>query len=336
MARMKKIAIVGAGFSGLALCYHLLQEGGGAVTLFDGKGIGGGASGIASGLLHPYPGENARLSWMGEEGMAETRALLKLVGKGAYKETGILRLALSEKQEEAFKNRAEEREDVEWWDFERCHDFVKGSHYLPGIFIRSGITVHAKRYLKGLWRVCEALGAQLEKRNVFLEDLQGFDQVVLASGGGIRAFAAGRDLGLKFNKGQILLCEKPSYWTEESSIIGKGYVALSEREDQCYLGSTYERDFMTEEPCLGTATDLIFKRIGQFIPSHSSFKVQGCFSEMRVSNPKRYHPLIGKIGEEVYVMTGMGSRGLLYHALLGKILAKAMMKGEEIPQEVAV
>lgn len=49
------IAIIGAGFSGLALAYFLLQSSA-HVTLFDAVGIGGGASGIATGLLHPYPG----------------------------------------------------------------------------------------------------------------------------------------------------------------------------------------------------------------------------------------------------------------------------------------
>ena len=42
---MKKIAIVGAGFAGLAAAYFLSQKN--HVTLFDKKGIGAGASGIA-------------------------------------------------------------------------------------------------------------------------------------------------------------------------------------------------------------------------------------------------------------------------------------------------
>lgn len=322
---MKKIAIIGAGFSGLGVCYHL-QQMGGDITVFDGKGAGGGASGIASGLLHSYPGETARLSWKGEEGLAATRELLSLVGPDVYKETGILRFALTEKQEKAFKERAEEREDIEWWGAEKCHMFAPGSHYLPGIFIRSGITVHASLYLKGLWKVCEEQGARLIKQNVSLSDLKEFDQVVLAAGGGVRAFEAGRALDLRFNKGQILVCQKPKYWKEKSSVIGKGYLAMSEREDRCYLGSTYERDYMTEQPCLGTATDLILKQIGKFIPSTGAFKVEGCHADIRVSNRKSYHPIAQKLDEKLFVLTAMGSRGLLYHSYLGKVLAETMME----------
>ena len=320
---MKKVAIVGAGFSGLSVCYHLLQKGE-TVTIFDGKGIGGGASGIASGLLHPYPGASARLSWKGEEALAEAKSLLEVVGPEVYKETGILRLALNEKQEKAFQQRAEEREDLEWWDAAQCHAFAPGIHYLPGIFVKSGITVHASLYLKGLWKVCEREGARFEKRQVALSDLEAFDQVVLAAGGGIRLFEESRHLDLKFNKGQILVCDRPKFWQEETSVTGKGYLAVSEKRDQCYLGSTYEHAYHTEAPCLGTASDLILSQASEYLPAMGSFKVQGCRAAVRVANRKAYHPIARQIGKNLFVITGMGSRGLLYHGYLGKALTELM------------
>lgn len=321
---MKKIAVVGAGFSGLGATYHLLKRGG-SVTLFDGKGIGGGASGVASGLLHPYPGENARTSWMGDEGMEETKALLQLVGKEVYKESGILKIAVTPKQEKALQKLAKRRSDVEWWNAERCHSFAPGSHFLPGAFIKSGITVHASLYLKGLWKVCESLGATFDMRHVSLCELGEFDEVILAAGAGIRGFSAGEDLGLRFNKGQLLVCKKPKYFSPESSMIGKGYLALSEEEDRCYLGSTYEHEYVTEAPCMGTATDLIFNQISRFIPSYGSFHVEECRSEMRVVAPQGYVPIVKRMSEGVHAITAMGSRGLLYHALLGKQLAKEIL-----------
>lgn len=301
------------------------------------KGVGGGASGIASGLLHPYPGEDARLSWKGEEGMEETLRLLKIVGPKVYKETGILRIAVTEKQTKLFRERSKEREDVEWWPSERCHAFVQGSHYLPGIFIHSGITVHAHLYLKGLWKVCEKLGAQFEKKNVSIKTLgEEFDAIVIAAGGGVRNFLEGNRLNLRFNKGQILICTRPSYFEKKSSIIGKGYIAQSDSEDRCFLGSTYEREYITEAPCIGTATDLIFKQIGQFLPATSSFHVEGCRAEMRVIGSKGYKPIAEKLEEGLYVMTGMGSRGLLYHSYIGKQLANMLLETSTLPLEVEV
>ncbi|MFI5334514.1 MAG: FAD-dependent oxidoreductase, partial [Chlamydiales bacterium] len=63
-----KVAVIGAGLSGLATCYYLLELGY-AVHLFDEKGVGGAASGIACGLLHPYPGEEGKRSWRADEAL---------------------------------------------------------------------------------------------------------------------------------------------------------------------------------------------------------------------------------------------------------------------------
>ena len=322
---MKKIAIIGAGFSGLGACYHLLQLGG-DITVFDGKGIGGGASGVASGLLHPYPGEDARLSWNGKDALEETKKLLKLVGPSVYKENGILRLALSERQEKAFKKRAQEQDDVEWWDAEKCKAYAKGVHFVPGIFIKSGVTVHASLYLNGLWNVCEKMGALFKEENVSLRDLDEYDHIVVAAGGGIRDFDFKNGPQLKFNKGQILACEKPKYWTGNASIIGKGYLAMSENDSRCFLGSTYEKEYLSEEIALGVATDLILSRTSQFIVDTPSFKVLDAKAGIRVCNVKTYHPIISHIDERVTLLTAMGSRGLLYHSYFAKTLAQDIME----------
>ena len=74
-----KIAIIGAGLSGLAVCWHMLQALPTAtVCLYAPEGIDGSSSSIAAGLLHPYVGARSRLNWMGREGMEETRHLLRI------------------------------------------------------------------------------------------------------------------------------------------------------------------------------------------------------------------------------------------------------------------
>ena len=55
---VRRFAIVGGGFAGCAVAWHLLAAARSgapiAVALFDGAGLGGGASGAAAGLLHPF------------------------------------------------------------------------------------------------------------------------------------------------------------------------------------------------------------------------------------------------------------------------------------------
>ena len=74
------MAVVGGGFAGVAAAFRTLEEAnarGRAVelTLIDGAGVGGGASGVAAGLLHPYT-PRGKTIWRGEEGAARARRLL--------------------------------------------------------------------------------------------------------------------------------------------------------------------------------------------------------------------------------------------------------------------
>ena len=57
-AEPQKLAVIGAGFAGLAVAWHLLAAATPSkplhVEVFDVHGIAGGASGAAAGLLHPF------------------------------------------------------------------------------------------------------------------------------------------------------------------------------------------------------------------------------------------------------------------------------------------
>lgn len=90
------IAIIGAGFAGVAIAYHVFKYvaekhaettetndtsenqhsfGPVTITLIDEKAIAGGASGVAAGLLHPYT-PRGKLIWRGVEGVDATLALV--------------------------------------------------------------------------------------------------------------------------------------------------------------------------------------------------------------------------------------------------------------------
>ena len=90
-ANARHIAIVGAGFAGVATAYHVFRQVADAhaeatadgktvapvrVTLIDEKGVAGGASGVAAGLLHPYT-PRGKIIWRGTEGVAATLELVE-------------------------------------------------------------------------------------------------------------------------------------------------------------------------------------------------------------------------------------------------------------------
>lgn len=291
------MGIVGAGFAGLAAAVYAL-EAGFQVELFDAVGIGGGASGVASGLLHPFPGKQARRSRFADEGMASSLALLELsakeLGESVY-QAGVVRHPLDAMQTSLFQERAEEYPDLEW----------DGT-----LKILSGVTVFPQKYLAGLWRYCQRKGAvlQIEKIDQIPD---GFDAVILAAGQGMLKLT---DLKLHRTKGQILECDLEV--DPQTSVIGDGYLARA--ESGYHLGSTYEHQFEDDLPDLQLATELILPRAKRYVKG--AIHVKGVKAGVRVAQPGNYFPISCEIQPGVYALTGFGSRGLLYHALLAKEL----------------
>ena len=165
----RKIAVIGAGLSGLAAAWHILErDPQSSVTIFDKTGVGAGASGVASGLFHPYPGEKGRRSKYALEALEETNKLLELVGEHCF-EKGIVRIALNEDQRETFMNHGKQYGDVE-----RLSDFT--------FTITSGKTVHVPLYLKGLCTLLETKGAIFSMKNISsLSTLDAFDLYCISS-----------------------------------------------------------------------------------------------------------------------------------------------------------
>lgn len=310
------VAIIGAGFAGLALAFHLLQKKV-KVTLFDAQEIAqGGASSIASGLMHPYPGEQARRSLHAEEALLATRQLLECArafqGDPIADFSGIIRYALNASQKEHLIKRTRTYADIEQ---------IEENAFL----IHSGVTIYPKRYLEGLWRACQSEGALFFQTAVAsLSELKGYDQIVLSCGAALFHFSEAQSLPLKQVKGQILRCQMPSGLLKKS-IVGKGYVALGENSDICYVGATFEREFKDALPHQEETKADLFPKIALFFKEVDQLNVLSCKAAIRVTREGSYLPLIQKIEDKTWVFTALGSRGLLYHALFAKQLSELIL-----------
>jgi len=308
-----KVAIIGAGLAGLSTCWHLCQFPLIQTTLFDPKGIGGGASGIAAGLLHPFPGKRALRSWDAAKGIQETRILIeiseKTLNRSVCEVTGIFRPAVTTQQKKDFSVRAKEDEDAQW---------LEHSDFGPGLWIRHGITLYSRLYLDGLWNACQTKGAAMIQHAISsLQDLDAFDAIILAAGFETLRFAP--HLPLQVTKGQTLICR----WPERLpfSLVSQGHIAPTENPSFCHIGSTYEHDYFSLEPDQSVILELI-EKTAKFYPPVRDFDVIEVRAGARISRPKGYRPIVEKLNIKTWVFTGLGSRGMLYHAWLGKQLAQ--------------
>ena len=334
-----KIAILGAGFSGLACCWHLLQEAAKQkcsieITLFDPNGIGGGASGASSGLLHPYTGPQAKKSQEGDAGMAATCALLD-IAEAAIKRpvalrAGILRPAINATQEEIFAAISKGSDALEYWDVEKCTQAIPGIISLPGLFIKNGITVYPLTYLQGLWQACLKQGVpttlRLEKVSS-LNSLGAFNRIVVAAGAEVTLFPEFAAEKITPIKGQAVELAWPKGLEPlPFSIVSDKYITMSEDLASCIAGATYERIFTTTAPTPDIAIPELLAKIETLFPPLKGAKILNYRAGLRASCLTKPMPLLKQIGERCWLITGMGSKGLLYHALFAKRLSQEVLK----------
>ncbi|MGI2298306.1 NAD(P)/FAD-dependent oxidoreductase [Candidatus Cardinium hertigii] len=315
-----RIAIVGGGLSGLAVCYHLLSKDRTLkIELFEKEGIGSGASGAAAGLLHPYTGSLAQLNWGSKDAIAATIQLLNAaahaIGKSTYKKSGIVRCAINLEDQKSFSKIVQTQDDVSLWDPD--HTYNQTGIYRPALFIPGGLSVYTDLYLKGIWILCAHYGAKLVSQTFILNDSAHFDKVILACGADIANLYPSLNLVLK--RGEILICEKKLIY----GIIGNGYLSLTDQSNICYLGTTSRKDL--KYITLDEATNLIRYQIDPWVKM--DIKVLGYKSGIRVYRSlDSYYPIIDQLDSKTWCFTGLGSRGLMYHAYLGYILAKAILQ----------
>jgi len=321
-----RIAILGAGFAGLATVWHILENNPSVnITVFDSLGIGGGASGVSAGLLHPYTGVKAKKDKRGASGVQSTIRLLneasETLGMAVFKENGLLRLARNPEQEKHFQECARLNDEVHWLETKECQGLVPGISELPGIFIEKAISVYPELYMEGLWKACQSKGAIFNKKSISsLSEVGDYDLIICCLGGGYSKISELANLPLSQLKGQIL--ELP--WPDKIplpkiSMSSEVYLVMSKDNKSCFVGSTFERNFSTISPDIDVASATILPKLHAMIPAFKGTKPIDCRAGIRITAPNR-EPFFKKISDKVFVFTGLGSKGLLHHSVVAKEL----------------
>jgi len=326
MSKPSKVAVVGAGFSGLATAWYLVKRNF-QVTLFDSPQDNSKASAIAAGLLHYYSGQHAKYNRQGEESHAETSQLLEIaseaLGEKVFEASKLIRPALNESQKADFQLAASLYQDIKWLTAAECQNCVPGMIDKPGIMVESALTVYTDLYLKGLAQAFQkSQGEVLQKQIDNLKELEGFNHVVLAPGNGLFTLTPSCSMPLGRVKGQILEFEWPKDLPPLSyPLNSQAYIVMSRDRTKCFVGATFERQFFTTSPQIEVAVSDILPKAVALFPPIEKMRLLNCRAAVRVTGPQHL-PYITQIDARTSVITGMGSKGLLYHAAYAKKLVE--------------
>lgn len=337
MAKRRRIAIVGAGFAGLSVAWHLLHQTQGVgilVDLFDPTPIGKGISGSSSGLLHTYTGKHAKKPWEADRAEKEAHELLTVaaqaINQSVITSRGIVRPALTPSQIADFQAAVSGKEAI-WWDRERALRTLPGLTLPEGggaLYVPGALTLNVPLYLEGLMQACLRLAASYHPQALMTEqEFAAYDCVVFATGYKSTFFKPLDKLPLTPVKGQTLRLRWPQGMQPlPYSLVSNGYLVMEADHQSCIVGATYEREFTTIEPDLEVAKKEILGKVAPFFPAVEEMEILSCQAGVRAGAGKNNHiPLLGRVPPKYWFFTGLGSKGLLYHGWLGRLLAEAIL-----------
>lgn len=303
--------------------------------------------------------------YLGLEGLEVSNTLIEVAQQ--YQPDCILRqklyrLALTEGNVKSLQQTASLFPELATWlDPEEIEDQCRATtNSLGGITLTNGCKViDVPNYLRGLWKACQKLSKFTAKWSLidysaltidssmqfWKYQLEHYDTVIFAAGNGLFTDSIlqseAESLPVEIVRGQSIEMKldndsttKRSY-PNEALLCGK-YIAPLVGKNRVLIGATHEykkKPLNNDE----VVNDLSSRssNLANFVWENG--KVERITEGYRVQSQRGKYgrmPIIGKsqsheLHPNSWLFTGLSSRGLIYHGVLGKILSEAILKDNE-------
>lgn len=349
--------VIGAGLSGLSTADSLIEKNC-KVAVIDRKGIASSASGIPVGMVDPAASRNANLYWESENCFNTISENLEKIqshsSRKFYKVTGVLRPGINEKRGKSLE-RSFHRQDwpegwCEWLDESEIKEMTPEVHCeYGGLWHPNSIAVSIPKYLN-------AYSEYLGKKQVPLHILKDYElspnndfweiknndivlrtqNVIYATGAETSESTFWSELPLHPVKGQVAIYKTEDPLPFSCSISGNGHIGVI--DDVTFLiGSTYEHDFTythTDE----YGRNYLQQKLEESLPSIApKSQLVRQWAGVRASTPNRL-PILGthRNYSNIHIITGMGSKGLLYSKYTANLLADYLVDHKPLKREIDV
>lgn len=344
------VVVVGAGLAGA--CAALVLSRTRRVVVVEAEGPASGASGAAAGLANPFMGRAAKPAWRHDEALDALVELAAEAGDGLFRPTGILRPASSPKQADRFRDRAGGHDDLGWLSPAASAErwpLVRSGH--GTLVVRRGGSVDLPAFVDAALAVVQARGGEAVRARLleWRADVDGpvaitghgeirARHLVLAVGDGARRMPSLAGLPLHGVKGQTVRLGRPAgVPADHPAVAGAGYAVPTEAG--VVVGSTFEHDFTDVAP--DPALDASLTAAGAaLLPALAGAPVLDRRAGVRMTVPTsvspRRLPLAGPLPGQpgVWVVAGLGAKGLMTAPLLARRLPDALDGGPPLPPEL--
>lgn len=336
--------IVGSGLAGLALTETLRREGC-SFRVFDDASQQ--ASRVAGGLYNPVVLKRFTLAWEGSRLMAFSlpfyQALEQQWGISVDKKTPVFRRLASAEEQNAWFEAADRPGLSEFLEpgLVRNHNEALDAPYGFGRVNHTGRIATST--------LLNTFSQQLRQQGLL--DAAAFDpaalafedghvryghlearRVVFCEGFGMRGNPFFNYLPLQGTKGELLTIRAPEL--REERIVKSGAFFIPLGHDRYRVGATYAWNDYSQAPTQG-AREQLLGLLRKFV--RCDFEVEGQVAGIRPTVPDR-RPLVGRHPQrpELFVLNGLGSRGVLIAPYAAHCLVRHMEGGHPLPPEMDV
>ena len=334
MSDLTDVVVAGAGLAGA--CVALVLSRTRRVTVLEAERPAAGATGAAAGLVNPYMGRKAKPAWRHDRALDALAELEAAAGAPFVRRHGVVRPATSPSQAEAFRARADAHADLDWlalpasgprWPAVAAPwgalwvarggsvDLPAATAAMLAAAVRRGARVRTAR-LTAWRRDGDDLIAITEQMDVRCRRL------VLAVGDGARHLPPLAALPLHRVKGQTVRLDRPLA-AGHPAVAGAGYVVPD--GDTVIAGATFEHAFTSPapDPALDAA---LAARAAALVPGLAGAAVVERRAGVRLTVPSsaRRLPLAGELAPGVWVVSGLGAKGLLTAPAIALALPDAL------------
>ena len=364
-SRSVDVVVAGAGLAGA--CAALVLSRTRRVVVLEAERPGAGASGAAAGLVNPFMGRKARPAWRHDQALGALAALADEAGDGLFRRTGVLRPAASPAQADVFRDRARAHAELDWlapaasaerWPAVRAPE--------GALVVRPGGSVELAAFVDAALAVAVGRGARVRRarltgwrqdqnRLVAITDSCEVvaSHLVLALGDGVGSLAALAEpslaglppaglppagLPLHRVKGQTVRLARPaSLPPDHPAVAGAGYLVPG--PGSVIAGATFEHVFQDPAPDPALDAELV-ARAAALVPALAGAAVLERRAGVRLTVPAsaspRRLPLAGELPGHpgVWVVSGLGAKGLLTAPLIAGWLPDALDGRRPLPAEL--
>jgi len=353
--------ILGAGIAGLSVADELIGRGL-KVAIIDKKLPGSGASGAPLVLANPATGRRAKMTWKADLCYQHLKNVLESVQQETeqpfFTENGVLRPALTKEMAEDFE-RSPEKYDwpdnwIEWIpekEFKNKYPFF-GDNY-GGLHIRKAFSIDPIPFLrsysdtlvkKGLQTIYNSsvhINSDSKQLKVISSDQEAefkSEIVIYAVGSAITDMNEWNFLDFSSIKGQTISLDLEEELPFRESISSLGYMAADPvKRNRLVIGSTYEHHFDHVKPDQNGKKALLSKLERTLPGLKSAIKSTDQWAGVRIAM-NDHQPVIGRHPEKenLFIISGLGSKGMIQSRYLAKLLSDQIIENQEPPEEVSI